>query len=257
MVLLPGCACCGCDTPFTAFGNPVSVEADIVGSAFSGSITGTYSGIPYTATLSVADPTGSYSMSQDGATNWSYSGSSANVIFTRYGIGNTVNARLCVRPAATLTFDWNGNTYQTTSYAGVGINRECNTPTQVAQYLNELCYLNSLGSISNGEIVAGSCAFGSNDPSGWFGGNHCCVFMKSGSFSLSLSSGCQIPAVLTYGIGVITWALGSVSSSTFTNNEYPDFTRHWNSRTINVNACRLVYASQTVPFFGDIGQTSC
>lgn len=260
MVLLPACRCCSCNQPFATMGMPNSVEVSITGSSTSATMSGLINGsLPWSADYSFPDLSGTFSLTQSPFFNYQFEYLDDNIYLLFLQLGNTT--LLSMQGRARLAFTESGSTTNTSGLVGGFIRKTCNTTTNVATYDMAAQYESFASSLE--EILANSCNSGGSS-SGWFGRLNVCLFLRAGSFAASLSSGCQIPASFSLGAGVVRYGpVGTtfaVGSSTFTDNSLTNTTytgMHSNTSAFSLNSCQLVYGSEAIPFFGDIGQTSC
>ena len=260
MVLLPGCRCCGCNQPFTAMGMPNSVEVSIAGSSTSATMSGLVNGSqPWSADYSFPDLTGTFSLTKSPFFDYQFEYLDNNIYLLFLHLGNIT--LLSMQGKARLAFTYLGSTTNTSGLVGGFIRKTCNTSTNVATYDTGAPYEVFASSLN--EIIANSCNSGGSS-SGWSGRLNVCLFLRAGSFAASLSAGCQIPASFSLSAGVVRYApfgtTFAVGSSTFTDNSLTNTTytgMHSNTSAFSLNSCQLVYGSETIPFFGDIGQTSC
>lgn len=275
MVLLPCGTCCGsCHSPFpsiklasgsstvesvTGGALPDSIEVTITqDTSYSYSLSGSFSGTIFAVTATAPACSGTYSLSRtdpystDTTVEWSYMDANVLLVFrtplvsisTMVYNGYTLKAFVRARVSSTKTAGSTVTTWTPDKEAGGSVTKTCDDKQYV---LNQDSY-----AYSGGTLVAGNNDFAHD--------------MRTRSKAMSFVGSCCAPVSVTANAGVMftqapfinTWTL---SSSTFpiaymqsagSNYYFYEF-----DIPFTINAVNLIYSGSTVPFFDNIGQTSC
>jgi len=278
MVLMPcGRCCCLASEPFSALGNPTSVEVDLVqGTDHNYSLSGTVDASSYykwdlTASARLKPLTGTYSLSLTSVNHWEYEDSDVWITFD-LASGSTPSQSITIVPKVSCTatsVNYYGSSSKD-SIGGVGasIVRDCDsssknrfTSTSFQRY--KLTYSNfgawyagPIGDVVSLDGIANAFAGLGNDSSNNGTWRMNAVYMEKGRTG-SFPFGCSLPFVATSRVGVSvqrswsqTWSQSAssfpltLSPTPVVLNDY--FVFYYFEYEITVSACRLVYSSQTI-----------